>query len=135
MKYVLIFIFSTTVCMAQNSTSKPKSKPVSLSIATDAINYADSDKEDTLDVDGKDVRIAGNNNKLILTGNANKMLVSGKDNDIEISSVKEIIVSGSGNFISWEHSGNASGKPVVKDTGGYNNVGKKSGNALNKSEN
>ena len=135
MKYIIIFFFSVTVCMAQNNPSKPKSKPVSISIAADAINYAGSDKEDTLDVDGKDILIAGNNNKLVLTGNANKLLVTGKDNDLEVASVKEITVSGNGNFIAWEHSGNASGKPLVKDSGGYNNIGKKSGNALNKSEN
>ncbi len=135
MKYILILTLTVTVCMAQNSPSKSKPKPISIVLGDDAVNYAGSDKEDTLDVDGKDVLIAGSNNKLVLTGNANKLLVSGKDNDIEVASVKEITVSGSGNFISWERSGNASGKPVVKDTGGYNNVGKKSGNALNKSEN
>ena len=135
MKYIIIFFFSVTVCMAQNNPTKPKSKPVSISIAADAINYAGSDKEDTLDADGKDVLIAGNNNKLVLTGNANKLLVTGKDNDLEVASVKEITVSGNGNFIAWERSGNASGKPLVKDSGGYNNIGKKSGNALNKSEN
>ena len=135
MKLALILFFSVMVCMAQNNPSKSKSKPVSISIAADAINYAGSDKEDTLEADGKDVLIAGNNNKLVLTGNVNKLLVTGKDNDLEVASVKEIIVSGNGNFISWERSGNASGKPLVKDSGGYNNIGKKSGNALNKSEN
>lgn len=135
MKYIIIIFFSVTVCMAQNNPTKPKPKPVSISIAADAINYAGSDKEDTLEADGKDVLIAGNNNKLVLTGNVNKLLVTGKDNDLEVASVKEIIVSGNGNFISWERSGNTSGKPLVKDSGGYNNIGKKSGNALNKSEN
>ncbi len=109
-------------------------KPVSL-VAADAIKFDKSNATEDLVVNGKDVLVSGNENKLNITGSVGKILITGKNNDITIGSVKEIIISGNTNFVSWEKSDNSEGKPVIQDKGGYNNIEKRSGNAQTKSEN
>jgi hypothetical protein len=44
---------------------------------------------------------------------------------VNINTVNEILVKGNYNFISWEKSSNANGKPLISDKGGYNNVGQR----------
>ncbi len=110
-------------------------KTTTPTVSADAIKFEGSDKEEEIKADGKDIHISGNGNKLTITGSAAHVLITGKDNDIAIQSVNEITVTGNGNFVSWEKTGNGNAKPVVQDKGGYNNVGKKSGDALNKSDN
>jgi hypothetical protein len=138
---------------AQSSTSKTKSqttsktkpktntvKPVKTSavstIPSDALIFNSSNQE-TAEINATDkaIVISGNENKITITGNCSQLFITGKNNDIVVESLDTIEITGSGNFVSWEKSTNATGKPNIKDKGGYNNVGKKSGKALNKGDN
>ncbi len=100
-----------------------------VAIADDAIKFDKSSAEDAIEANDNEILISGNDNKLTITGNVSKILITGKNNDITLTVVNEIIVIGSGNFVSWEKSSIADKNPVVQDKGGYNNIGKRSGNA------
>ncbi|MBK9792027.1 MAG: DUF3060 domain-containing protein [Sphingobacteriales bacterium] len=78
--------------------------------------------------------LSGNDNKITFKGSIGKYSNNRKNNDITIVSVKQIIVPGSGNFVSWEKSDNAGGKPVIQDKGGYNNIERRSDNAMDQSK-
>lgn len=134
---------------AQSSTSKTKSqttsktkprttvvKSTATSIPSDALIF-NSSKQETAEIIATDkaIVISGNENKITITGNCSQLFITGKNNDIVVESLDNIEITGSGNFVSWEKSTNATGKPIIKDKGGYNNVGKKSGNSLNKVDN
>lgn len=131
--------------MAQKTTSKSKSatkaktvKPTTKStdLPADAYSVTENNAEEkTIETDKQAVVITGSNNKMNLPGTYEKVVITGKNNDITITSVNTIVVTGNGNFVSWEKSSNNTGKPVIKDTGSYNNVGKKSGDALDKNDN
>ncbi len=145
MKKITLFLFSaiaiSTVSFAQTSTKKttatksPKVVATAAQVADDAVKFTTSDASEEFAVDGKDVLISGNNNKITITGNVGKILITGKDNDITIVAVNEIVITGNGNFVSWEKTNTSSVKPTIQDKGGYNNVEKRSGNAQTKEEN
>lgn len=92
-------------------------------------------QEDTIHVDNQDIVLTSKNSTLYFVGNMNKITIKGNMNDIYIDGVNEIEIVGNNNFIEWKSSDNANGKPIVKDKGGYNNVGKFSTDAMNKSDN
>lgn len=137
-KYTFLSFLLVFVCLnifAQGTNTKTV-KPVNTqTIAPDAVKYTNSNKEEEVIVDGKDVLLSGNDNKLTFKGTIGKILITGKDNDITIETVNKITVSGNGNFVSWEKSTNAKGKPVVEDKGGYNNIEKRSSDAIDRSDN
>lgn len=134
--FISIFMLLNILTFAQGTKTKttPKSA-ITQDVATDALKYSDNSKEEEITLDGKDVLISGNENKITFKGNIGKIVITGKNNDITIVSVKQIIVPGSGNFVSWEKSDNAGGKPVIQDKGGYNNIERRSDNAIDRSDN
>ena len=132
--FVLLFLV-IQLFSEEPKKSKTTTKPVVVSdIAADAFIFSDSNKEEEINLIGKDVLLSGNDNKLTFTGVMGNIQITGKNNDITIVSVKKIVITGSGNFVSWEKSDNASGKPFIQDKGGYNNVEKRSGNAQTKED-
>lgn len=132
--FVLLFLV-IQLFSEEPKKSKTTTKPVIVSdIAADAFLFSDSNKEEEINLTGKDVVLSGNDNKLTFTGVMGNIQITGKNNDITIVSVKKIVITGSGNFVSWEKSDNASGKPFIQDKGGYNNVEKRSGNAQTKED-
>lgn len=137
-KILVYFIIACSVISLRaedSKKSKTATKPVVVSdIAADAFIFSDSNKEEEINLTGKDVVLSGNDNKLTFTGVMGNIQITGKNNDITIVSVKKIVITGSGNFVSWEKSDNASGKPFIQDKGGYNNVEKRSGNAQTKED-
>ena len=132
--FILLFLV-LQLFSEEPKKSKTTTKPVVVSdIAADAFLFSDSNKEEEINLTGKDVLLSGNDNKLTFTGVMGNIQITGKNNDITIVSVKKIVITGSGNFVSWEKSDNASGKPFIQDKGGYNNVEKRSGNAQTKED-
>lgn len=137
-KYTLLtflLVFTMLFSFSQGTNTKTV-KPVNTpTVSPDAIKFSDSNKEEEIIVDGKDVLLSGNDNKLTFKGAIGKILITGKDNDITIVTVNKISVTGNGNFVSWEKSTTANGKPVVEDKGGYNNIEKRSSDAIERSDN
>ena len=125
----------TTTKTAVKKTTVAKTSTATPQVAADAVKFDKANTTEEFAVDGKDVLISGNDNKLTITGNVAKIWITGKNNDITIVAVNEITITGSGNFVSWEKSNYSGAKPVIQDKGGYNNVEKRSGNAQTKSEN
>lgn len=136
MKYIVIccmaiVFFGVQRAKAQavvNSNSKTK-------ILNNEVKIAESNLEQEFTIQNKDVSIVGDGNKIKINGTVGKLSISGNDNEIDVESVKEIAIKFNYNFVSWQQSPNANGKPIISDKGGYNNVGKKSGAALDKSDN
>jgi hypothetical protein len=95
----------------------------------------DSNKKIELPADGKDVVINGSKNTIHFTGVSKKLVIKGNNNDIDVDTVAAIEITGDYNFVAWKYGPDATSKPTVTDKGGYNNVGKRSGDALNKDEN
>ena len=83
----------------------------------------------------QDVLLSGSDNKIHIKGTVANITITGKNNEVDLESVNSILLSSDFNFVSWQTSTNKSGKPIVTDKGGYNNVGKKSANSLQKGEN
>lgn len=133
-QFLLIMMLLSCVAFGQGAKATTK-QTITQDIAADAVKYNDSNKEEEITLDGKDVLISGNDNKITFKGSIGKIVITGKNNDITIVSVKQIIVPGSGNFVSWEKSDNAGGKPVIQDKGGYNNIERRSDNAMDRSDN
>ncbi len=137
---ITLFSFSQSTAKTQKTTKpKPKTtvvKSTATSIPADAIIFNSSNQE-TAEIAATDkaIVISGNESKINITGNCRQLFITGKNNDIVVESLDNIEITGSGNFVSWEKSTNANDKPIIKDKGGYNNVGKKSGQALNKNDN
>jgi hypothetical protein len=139
----LLFVFIWMVLFNATANPPKKSTPVKaikkqaviLNDAADALNYNKSNATEEMVIEGKDVLISGNENKLTITGTVGKILITGKNNDITIVAVNEIKITGSGNFVSWEKTNNNKPKPEIQDKGGYNNIEKRSGNAQTKEEN
>jgi hypothetical protein len=131
---ILLLFFTGSIGFSQGVKTNLKTA-ITQDVAVDALKYTDSSKEEEITVDGKDVVISGNENKITFKGAVGKIVITGKNNDIFIESVKQIIVPGSGNFVSWEKSDNAGGKPVIQDKGGYNNIERRSDNAMDRSDN
>lgn len=90
------------------------------------VKYVESNKEEELSFSGGLLLISGNENKLTITGILDKIILTGKNNDVTIVSVNTIILTGNGNFVSWEKTSNNKSNPVIQDNGGYNNIGKRS---------
>lgn len=135
--YLLLYVFvcvATISSIAQNTNQKSSELQKS-NVVLEVVKYEENDKEEEINIDGKDIYIIGNNNRLTITGNVNKILITGKDNDITIVAVDKITITGSGNFVSWEKTNTTNKKPIIQDNGGYNNVAKRSGNAQTKEEN
>lgn len=131
--FLLLFLtISIHTFGGEPKTTKPK-QTTTEDISPDAVKYADNNKEEEVLVDGKDIILSGNNNRLTFKGTISKILITGKDNDITIESVNQITISGNGNFVSWEKSSN--GKPVIQDKGGYNNIERRSSDAQDRSDN
>jgi hypothetical protein len=138
-----LFVFVSMVLLnvtanppKKTTTVKPIKQQVVISnVADDAVKYNKSNTTEEIVVEGKDVLISGNDNKLTIKGEINKVLITGKNNDITIVAVNEIKITGSGNFVSWEKTNNNKPKPEIQDKGGYNNVAKRSGNTQTKEEN
>ncbi len=133
-QFFLIIMFSSFLAFSQGAKVTSK-QTIAQDVAADALKYTDNGKEEEITLDGKDVLISGNDNKITFKGSIGKIVITGKNNDITIVSVKQIIVPGSGNFVSWEKSDNAGGKPVIQDKGGYNNIERRSDNAMDRSDN
>jgi len=133
-QFFLIIMLSFFLAFSQGAKVTSK-QAITQDVATDALKYSDNSKEEEISIDGKDVLISGNENKITFKGSIGKIVITGKNNDITIVSVKQIIVPGSGNFVSWEKSDNAGGKPVIQDKGGYNNIERRSDNAMDRSDN
>ncbi len=133
-QFLFVMMFMSFVAFGQGAKSTSK-QAITQDVATDALKYSDNSKEEEITLDGKDVLISGNENKITFKGSIGKIVITGKNNDITIVSVKQIIVPGSGNFVSWEKSDNAGGKPVIQDKGGYNNIERRSDNAMDRSDN
>lgn len=129
----------TTVKAKTKATIVKPSTEVSTAttvIPADAVHIFDSNKNDVeLTATNKAIVIEGNNNQINITGNCKQIFITGKSNDITIESLDFIEITGESNFVSWEKSSNTSGKPIIRDKGGYNNVGKKSGNSMKKNDN
>ncbi|MBK8353112.1 MAG: DUF3060 domain-containing protein [Saprospirales bacterium] len=138
---ISIFSFAQSTSKTKTKTTT-KTKPKTTVVKNTQLPFRlmrfilENNKEDaTLTATDKAIVIDGNENKITITGNCKQIYIKGKNNDITIESLDNIEITGSGNFVSWEKSTNTNGKPTVKDKGGYNNVGKKSGQALDKSDN
>ena len=116
------------------STGKTK-VATAVDVAVDAIKFDSNNKDEEIIVEGKDVILSGDDNRLTFKGTIGKILITGKNNDITIESVNQIMIPGNGNFVSWEKSSNANGKPIIQDKGGYNNVERRSGDAQDRSDN
>lgn len=95
----------------------------------------ESNKKLELPADGKDIVINGNKNTIHFTGISKKLVIKGNNNDIDVDTVAAIEITGDYNFVAWKYGPDATSKPPVTDKGGYNNVGKRSGDALEKDEN
>ncbi len=141
-KYFMLLLIAGMLgneCYAQKTTAKAANKPAvktktkpttTVDVSPDALKYSANNKEEEIAVDGKDVVISGHDNKLNFTGKIGKLIITGKNNDITTQSVVQILVTGNGNFVSWEKAPN--GKPIVSDKGGYNNIEKRSSDAQNR---
>ncbi len=133
--HLLFFGCIITFGQETKTTISTKTKnTITQNISSDAIRYANNKKEEEIILDGKDIIISGSDNKLNFKGTIGIILITGNNNDITIESVNQINLPGNGNFVSWEKSTNASGKPKIQDKGGYNNVGKRSNNAFDKAD-
>jgi hypothetical protein len=148
---MVFFTFSMLAQTSKTPTSKAKTKPKTAqatksrtqavqpgdqAIPDNAYYYKESGKQDAV-IDSKypAIVIEGSNNRINIADGNTMIFVKGKKNDINMISADYIEITGDDNFISWQVSNTASGKPVIKDKGGYNNVGKRTTGALNKSEN
>ena len=127
---------TTTKTKPKTNTVKPVETNAVSTIPSDAILFNSSNQETSeIAATEKAIVISGSENKITITGNCRQLFITGKNNDIVVESLDAVEITGSGNFVSWEKSSNTNGKPIIKDKGGYNNVGKKSGQALNKNDN
>ena len=139
--FLFVFCLITILNFAANPPQKTtavksiKKQVVNSNVDADAVKFSKSNITEEMLVDGKDLLISGNDNKLTIIGKINKVFISGNNNDITIVAVNEIEVTGNGNFVSWEKTNNNNPKPFVQDKGGYNNIEKRSGNAQTKEEN
>jgi hypothetical protein len=122
---------------ASHKTQKSVARQTqSLGIPEDAYVISYSDKQDTaISTTSKAVVITGDNNKLTFNDSNTQLFIKGKNNDVNMRCADYIEITGDGNFVSWETSKSPTGKPQIVDKGGYNNVGKRSSGALNKSDN
>ncbi|HRB92293.1 MAG TPA: DUF3060 domain-containing protein [Chitinophagales bacterium] len=92
---------------------------------TSVLRMEESNLEKELTLNDKDVVIAGNDNKITIHGYVEKLSILGKNNEIDVESVHEIYIKNDYNFVSWQATPNKSGKPIISDKGGYNNIGKR----------
>jgi hypothetical protein len=74
----------------------------------------------------------GNNNNIVINGLCNKLIITGKGNDVEVDTIADIIINGNYNFVSWKNTTNKNDQANIKDFGSYNNIGKRSADALKK---
>ena len=137
--FAVIVLLNTFIINAQTSDAPAIAKEInkieaSVPVEEKVYKIEESKLEKEITLNGQDVLISGNDNKITIKGLIGKITITGKDNDLVIESVNQIIISGNGNFVSWEKTSNGNQKPNITDKGGYNNVGRKSGNALDKSD-
>lgn len=132
-----IFFITLVVAAITSIATPPKlTAPVvknSVTIDDNAIIINNNDEmEIAVEANQQDVLISGNNNMIKISGTCKNVLITGKGNDVEIDSVNQIIIKGNYNFVSWLATQNTTGKPIITDNGGYNNVGKRSSDAQKK---
>ena len=127
----------TKLTAAKTGKAKTVSKSAqSLGLPKDAYIFKESGKQDAaISTSYKTIVIEGDNNKINIGEGNEKIFVKGKNNDIILKCADYIEITGNDNFISWETTNSPTHKPVIIDKGGYNNVGKRSSGALNKSDN
>lgn len=150
--FLMLVIGFNSFAQASKSTTKPKSKTTvskttkskqtttktqqSAAIPDDAYYFKDNNnKTATITTAYKTIVVTGDGNHIDIGDGNGVIFVKGKNNDINMKTADYIEVTGDGNFVSWEASKSPTGKPVVLDKGGYNNVGKRASGALNKSDN
>lgn len=144
MKKIIILetlvLISTHIIVAQTSDTPSSTELKKIDASISALKeekiykIEENNLEKEITLNGQDVLISGKDNKITIKGLIGKITITGKDNDVVIESVNQIIISGNGNFVSWEKTSNGNQKPNILDKGGYNNVGRKSGNALDKAD-
>lgn len=133
---ISLIMFGVSAVLAQTTdapmiTDKPiMAKVANVSISDETYKIDSNNIEKEISLQGENVLLSGSNNKITIKGIVGKISITGKDNDVYIETVNHITVSGNGNFVSWEKSTNANGKPVIVDKGGYNNIDKRSSNAV-----
>lgn len=128
MKRIFLFAMTFGTIISIATPPKPTTPIAKNAVAIDEnaliINNND-DKKMVVEANNQDVLIAGKNNVIKITGTCKTVLITGEDNDVEIDSVEQIVIKGNYNFVSWIATQNPTEKPIIKDTGGYNNVGKR----------
>jgi len=135
MKKILIISF---IVGALNATATPPklTAPISKNLVTldeNAIIINDSEElELNIVADNQDILIAGNNNLINIEGVCKKILITGKGNDVEVDTTTDIIITGNYNFVSWKNTTNKNDQASIKDSGSYNNIGKRSADAIKK---
>jgi len=110
---IMLLLLST---QARGHGSAPDEKTITIS--SDSL-------EQQVVLQGQQVIVDGNYNKIQLSGTASKLVITGNYNDIDIDTVSGIIVSGNYNFVTWKGAAAPATQPTVIDRGGYNNVGKR----------
>ena len=136
---IAILVLISNIIVAQTSdsttgTNEIRKIEVSVPVEEKVYKIEESNLEKEITLNGQDVLISGNDNKITIKALIGKITITGKDKDDVIESVNQIVITGNGNFVSWEKTSNGNQKPNILDKGGYNNVGRKSGNALDKAD-
>jgi hypothetical protein len=128
--YLFVFLFVTII----NSKSNPPTVKNSIgTIAENAIIIHDNEVMDiVIKVSAQDVVVMGNNNNIVINGLCNKLMITGKGNDVEVDTTTDIIITGNYNFVSWKNTTNKNDQASIKDSGSYNNIGKRSADAIKK---
>jgi hypothetical protein len=128
--YLFVFLFVTII----NSKSNPPTVKNSIgTIAENAIIIHDNEVMDiVIKVSAQDVVVMGNNNNIVINGLCNKLMITGKGNDVEVDTTTNIIITGNYNFVSWKNTTNKNDQASIKDSGSYNNIGKRSADAIKK---
>ena len=134
--FVLFVLMGLLLFSTPPKTSISPVKTTDLTkVSEDAILIGDSNSDQGIQAEGKDILISGDKNTIHFTGICQKLVITGKYNDIDVDTVSAIVITGNYNFVSWKLGTNAKAKPVITDKGGYNNVGKRSGQALSRDDN
>jgi hypothetical protein len=128
--YLFVFLFVTII----NSKSNPPTVKNSIgTIAENAIIIHDNEVMDiVIKVSAQDVVVMGNNNNIVINGLCNKLMITGKGNDVEVDTTTDIIITGNYNFVSWKNTTNKNDQASIKDSGSYNNIGKRSADTIKK---
>jgi len=115
MKKIILFIFVMSTGLFNfiyaDGNLPAKTNIPTKTLDTSVLRMEESNLEKELTLNDKDVVIAGNDNKITIHGYVEKL--------------SEIYIKNDYNFVSWQATPNKSGKPIISDKGGYNNIGKR----------